>query len=71
MTIPAGLREYAGLSKDCPLNATAATDCFDSPSLQYEWNMDDRGIILRGRVIKYQFPQRVGPKCSIPSGLSD
>lgn len=47
----------AGQSRDCPLNAAAATDCFDSPSLQYEWNMDDRGIILRGRVIKYQFPQ--------------
>lgn len=48
----------AGLSKDCPLNATVPTDCFDSPTLQYEWNMDDRGIILQGRVIKYQFPQR-------------
>ena len=23
-----------------------------------EWNMDDRNIILTGRVIKYQFPQR-------------
>lgn len=48
----------AGLSKDCPLTATAPTDCFDSPTLQYEWNMDDRNIILTGRVIKYQFPQR-------------
>ena len=48
----------AGQSKDCPLTATAPTECFDSPTLQYEWNMDDRNIILTGRVIKYQFPQR-------------
>ncbi|WP_396624414.1 PKD domain-containing protein [Luteitalea sp.] len=48
----------AGLSKDCPLNATQPADCFDAPTLQYEWNMDDRGIILQGRVIRYQFPQR-------------
>jgi hypothetical protein len=48
----------AGQSKDCPLTAAAPTDCFDSPTLQYEWNMDDRNIILAGRVIKYQFPQR-------------
>lgn len=48
----------AGLSKDCPQTATAPADCYDSPSLQYEWNMDDRNIILTGRVIKYQFPQR-------------
>jgi hypothetical protein len=48
----------AGLSKDCPLTATAPTDCFDAPTLQYEWNMDDKGIILTGRVIKYQFPRR-------------
>lgn len=48
----------AGLSKDCPLTATAPTDCYDAPTLQYEWNMDDKGIILTGRVIKYQFPRR-------------
>lgn len=47
-----------GLSKDCPLNAQAPTDCFDSPTLQYEWNMDDRNIVLQGRVIKYMFPRR-------------
>ncbi len=47
----------AGLSKDCPLTATTPTDCFDSPTLQYEWNMDDKGIIVTGRVIKYQFPR--------------
>lgn len=48
----------AGLSKDCPPNATSPNDCFDSPSLQYEWNMDDRNITLTGRVITYRFPQR-------------
>lgn len=48
----------AGLSKDCPLTAAAPTDCFDSPSLTYEWNFDDRNIILTGRVVKYQFPRR-------------
>ncbi len=47
----------AGLSRDCPLTASAPTDCYDSPSLQYEWNMDDRNIILSGRVIRYQFPR--------------
>ncbi|MBA2355526.1 MAG: PKD domain-containing protein [Acidobacteria bacterium] len=47
----------AGLSKDCPLTAAAATDCYDTPSLTYEWNLDDRNIVLRGRVIKYQFPR--------------
>ncbi len=48
----------AGLSRDCPLSAQGPTDCFDSPSLQYEWNVDDRNIILRGRVIEYTFPRR-------------
>ncbi len=48
----------AGLSKDCPPNAAAPSDCYDSPTLQYEWNLDDRNIILTGRVIKYQFPRR-------------
>ncbi len=48
----------AGMSRDCPLTAQAPTDCFDSPSLQYEWNLDDRNITLRGRVIKYTFPRR-------------
>lgn len=48
----------AGASRDCSLAATAIQDCFDSPSLQYEWNLDDRNIILPGRVIRYQFPRR-------------
>jgi len=48
----------AGLSRDCPLSAQAPTDCFDSPSLQYEWNFDDRNITLQGRTVKYTFPRR-------------
>ena len=30
----------------------------DAAGLSYEWNMDDRNIVLTGRVIKYQFPRR-------------
>jgi PKD repeat protein len=48
----------AGSSRDCPLTAQAPTDCFDSPTLQYEWNFDDRNITLQGRVVKYTFPRR-------------
>ena len=54
----------AGLSRDCPETATKLADCnlasglADAAGLTYEWNMDDRGVILSGRVIKYQFPRR-------------
>ena len=54
----------AGLSRDCPEAATKLADCTlasglaDAAGLSYEWNMDDRGVILSGRVIKYQFPRR-------------
>ncbi len=48
----------AGLSRDCPLTAQSPVDCFDSPTLQYEWNFDDRNITLQGRVVKYTFPRR-------------
>ncbi len=54
----------AGLSRDCPDTATSLQDCTqasalaDAAGLTYEWNMDDRNIILTGRVIKYQFPRR-------------
>jgi len=48
----------AGLSRDCPLTAQSPADCFDSPSLQYEWNFDDRNIQLQGRVVRYTFPRR-------------
>ena len=63
----------AGLSKDCPLNASAPVDCFDSPTLTYEWNLDDRGIILTGRVIRHQFP-RSGDyfvKLTVTNGLGN
>ena len=45
-----------------PLTATTLRPtASDSPhaGLSYEWNMDDRSIILTGRVIKYQFPRGV------------
>ena len=53
-----------GLSRDCPADATKLEECTpanalaDAAGLTYEWNMDDRGIILTGRVIKHQFPRR-------------
>jgi hypothetical protein len=53
-----------GLSRDCPDTATSLSDCTpasalaDAAGLTYEWDMDDRGIILTGRVIKYQVPRR-------------
>lgn len=54
----------AGLSRDCPETATGIEQCTlastmaDAAGLSYEWNMDDRNIVLSGRVIKYQFPRR-------------
>ena len=51
----------AGLSRDCPRTrdvAMHARPLADAAGLTYEWNMDDRGIVLTGRVIKYQFPRR-------------
>ena len=50
----------AGLSRDCPTTATTIADCglADAAGLTYEWDMDDRGILLTGRTIKYQFPRR-------------
>ena len=50
----------AGLSRDCPMTAASIADCplADAAALTYEWDMDDRGILLTGRVIKYQFPRR-------------
>jgi hypothetical protein len=54
----------AGLSRDCPETATSIEQCTlastmaDAAGLNYEWNMDDRNIVLTGRVIKYQFPRR-------------
>jgi hypothetical protein len=50
----------AGLSRDCPMTATSYADCplADASGLTYEWDMDDRGIVLSGRVVKYQFPRR-------------
>lgn len=54
----------AGLSRDCPDTATTIEQCTlassmaDAAGLSYEWHMDDRNIVLTGRVITYQFPRR-------------